>query len=158
DPKSQFYQKPIAREIAYEETLASMSLQEMKTGAIPLREGDRINDYDTAYGGYATFSWTGTQLLWHEPKFEPHLRAAGKWLGAMMDPAHDSQRWYPKRITNGPMQYWEAWFRVPLLWYCKIDAARYIDGIFARMEHPEMTPDDPGITPQWWAHFDLMGL
>jgi hypothetical protein len=76
----------------------------------------------------------------------------------MNDLDHDSQRWYPKRIQNGKMQFWEAWFRVPLLWYCGADAQKLIDGTFARMEHPEEFKDDPGIVPNWFAHFDLMGV
>ena len=157
DPKSAFYQKRIAREIAYEETLASMSLQDMKTGAIPLREG-LMDQYDTAYGGYATFSWTGTQLLWHEPKFDPHLRAAAKWLAPLSDVTRDTRRWYPKRIDGGPMSLWEIWFRVPALWYSDIDARKLLNGVFERMGHPDGYKDEAGLAPSWWAYYDTWGI
>lgn len=145
DPASRYFRDPLARQIAYEELLASMSLQDMHTGAIPLHEsfpGD-----DTAYGSYATFSWTWCQILWREAKFEPHVRAAGKWLGPKMNLKSDSQRFYPKRIDGGEVPDWEAYYRLPLLWYCGIESGRFVRELFER-----------GHAPLYWAYYDLMGM
>jgi hypothetical protein len=145
DPASRLFLDPLARQIAYDELLASMSIQRMDSGEIPLTEA--IAGADTAYGSYATFSWVWCQQLWREPKFEPHIRAAGKWLGPKMNLAGDSQRFYPKPIDGGGVPDWEANYRLPLLWYCGVDARRFVADLSAR-----------GEAPIYWAYFDLMGM
>lgn len=156
DPASRFFRDPQAKEIAYEELLASMSIQDMTTGKIAITED--IPGGDTAYGSYATFSWTWCQLLWYERKFEPHVRAAGRWLAPMTNLAHGSQRWYPKEIKDGIVPYWEAYFRLPVLWYCQVDAGPYIDALFTRIQDPNAVPGDHATAPLYWAYYDLMGI
>lgn len=143
DPASQFFRDRRAKEIAHEELLASMSVQNMTTGEIPLTEN--IAGADTAYGSYATFSWVWCQLLWRDERFEPHLQAAAKWLGPKMDLSRDSQRWYPTRIEGGAVPDWEICYRLPLLWHCKIDASKVIAQL-------------PPTTSLYWAYYDLMGM
>jgi hypothetical protein len=156
DPASQFFQDPRAKEIAYEELLASMSVQNLSTGEIPLTEN--IAGPDTLYGSYAAFSWVWCQLLWREEKFEPHLRAAGKWLAPKMNLKTDTQRWYPTRIDGGVVSYSEAYFRLPLLWYCQIDCKKFIADLFARMPDAQATPHEKSTAPQYWAYYDLMAI
>jgi hypothetical protein len=150
DPASKFFLDPLAKEIAYDETLASMSIQNMKTGEIPLTDY-RMEDWDTLYGSYGAFLWVFSQSIWHEPRFDPHIRLAGKWLATKMNLEKDSERWYPERKA-GPMSDWEASFRVPLYWYCGIDASEYIAGLFARPGS-----DDRNYSAAW-AWYDLIGV
>ncbi len=155
DPGSAFFRNPLAKEIALEETLASMSIQNMETGAIPLTEtSDRIEHYDTAYGSYAAFSWVWSQLLWNDARMDEHIRAAGRWLGAKMDLSKDSDRYYSFRNPSTYMPAWEASYRLPVYWYCGVDAGEFIAGLFKRM--PEATPGDFFVT--LWAYYDLMGM
>jgi hypothetical protein len=154
DPASSFFARPLAREIAFEETLAAMSLQNMETGAIPLVEGARIGQYDTAYGSYAAFSWVWSQLLWHDARFEPHVRAAGRWLAGRMNLKSDSDRYYSFRNPSTALATWEASYRLPLYWYCGTDVSAYVAGLFERMPTQEI--DDSMQAP--WAYFDLMGV
>jgi hypothetical protein len=156
DPASRFFRNPLAKEIAYEELLASMSIQNMTTGAIPLT--DTIPGPDTAYGSYGCFSWTWCQLLWNEPKFEPHILAANRWLKDKTNLEKDTDRYYPTRIAGGYVPYWEAYYRLPLLWYCGNDTSNFISALFARMPHPELTPGDAATAPLHWAYYDLMGI
>lgn len=150
DPASRFFLDPLSKEIAYEETLASMSIQNMTTGEIPLT--DYLMDQpDTLYGSYGAFLWVWSQRLWNEPKFDPHIRAAGKWLATKMRLDQDSDRWYPERKT-GRMSDSEAGFRVPLYWYCGIDASEFIAGLFGRMKS-----EDPRYASNW-AWYDLIGV
>jgi hypothetical protein len=155
DPASQHFRSPIAKEIAYEELLASMSIQDMTTGAIPLTQD--ISGPDTLYGSYAAFSWTWCQLLWRDDKFEPHVQAAGKWLATKMNLATDADRYYPKR-AQGYVSYWEAYFRLPALWYCKINANAMIGELLDRSRHPEINPADKSAAPAAWAAYDVMGV
>jgi len=155
DPASAFFLDPLAREIAYEELLASMSIQDMTTGAIPLT--DTISGADTAYGSYAAFSWVWCQLLWNDPRFEPHIRAAGRWLGPMMNLSRDSQRYYPHE-GHGPVPNWEANYRIPLLWYCAIDAHDFIREVATRTKDPGAAAGANGSAPVYWAYFDLMKI
>jgi hypothetical protein len=156
DPASAFFRDPLAKEIAYEELLASMSVQDMTTGAIPLTEN--IAGADTAYGSYGAFSWVWCQLLWNDPRFEPHLRAAAKWLGPKADLERDSQRYYP-REGRGPVPNWEANFRIPLLWYCGIDGSQFIGDLAARKQDPGAAAGvTASMAPLYWAFFDLMGV
>jgi hypothetical protein len=141
DPGSRFFLDSKAQDLAYEELLASMSIQNMETGEIPLTEN--IPGGDTAYGSYAAFSWVWCQLLWHDPRFEAHVRAAGKWLTPKTDLSRDSQRWYPKRIENGAVPDWEISYRLPLLWYCGVDTRKLML---------------PPTTSLYWAYYDLMGV
>jgi hypothetical protein len=150
DPASAFFRSGVAKEIAYEELLASMSVQDRTTGTIPLTEN--IPGGDTAYGSYAAFSWVWCQLLWNDPRFEPHVRAAGKWLGPMMNLARDTQRYYPTRIDGGPVPDWEAYYRLPLLWYCGVDTRGFVADLFERLHQ------DATTAPLYWAYFDLMGI
>jgi len=90
-----------------DELLASMSIQNPQTGELPVHES-MPDGFDTAYGSYAVFSWIWCQQLWHDERFEQHIRLAAKWLGPKTDLARDSQRWYPKRIENGVVPDWEA--------------------------------------------------
>ena len=155
DPASAFFDNPLAKEIALQETLASMSIQDMKTGAIPLTEAsEQIRWYDTAYGSYAAFSWVWSQLLWRDPRMEEHVRAAGRWLGAKMDLSKDSNRYYAFRNPSTSMPPWEASYRLALYWYCGLDASQFIAGLFERM--PKIPPGDPFLT--LWACYDLMGI
>jgi hypothetical protein len=161
DPASRFFQDSTAKEIAEQETLASMSIQNMTSGAIPLTDGGEITQYDTAYGGYGVFSWTWLQLLWHDSRFEPHLQAAAKWLGPRTDLAHGSDRYYPHRNPGGYVPYWEADYRIPLLWYCGVDEEKFIADLFARRAHGGNKGDDEALTgaaPWTWAYYDLMGV
>lgn len=151
DPASQFFLDPLAKEIAYEETLASMSIQNMKTGEIPLTDY-RMADMDTLYGSYGSFLWTWSQQLWHEEKFDPHIRAAGKWLATKMDLEKGSERWYPERIKSKPLSDWEAGFRIPAYWYSGIDASQYVTGLFGRIGA------DDARYPCFFAWYDLMGV
>jgi hypothetical protein len=150
DPASRFFRDPLAKEIAYEELLAGMSIQDMKTGLIPLTED--IPGGDTGYGSYAAFSWVWCQLLWRDEKFEPHVRAAGKWFAPMMNLAKDSQRYYPTRIDGGAVGDWEANYRLPLLWYCGIDSRKFVADLYDRMNGAKPP------APLYWAYFDLMGI
>jgi hypothetical protein len=155
DPASAFFRDPLAKEIALEETLASMSSQEMDTGAIPLNEtADRITQHDTAYGSYAAFSWVWSQLLWRDPRFEEHIVAAGRWLGGNRDLATGSNRYYSFRNRATEMPSWESSYRMPLYWYCGLDVADFVTAIFRRM--PNIEPRDPFVAP--WAYYDLMGI
>jgi hypothetical protein len=159
DPASTFFRDPTAREIATHETLASMAVQDMTTGAIPIGEGAWADKFDTAYGSYAAFSWVASQLLWKEPEMEKHVRAAGRWLGARTDLSKDSTRWWPKHVENAPVPDWEVSFRLPLLWYCEVPEAKgVIDGMFARLEKTRGASTDEGAAPWLYAHYDLMGV
>jgi hypothetical protein len=155
DPASAFFLDPLASEIAHEELLASMSVQDMTTGAIPLTEN--IPGADTAYGSYAAFSWVWCQLMWNDARFEPHVRAAGKWLAPKMNLAADSQRYYP-REGPGPVPDWEANYRIPLLWYCGVDASRFIADLAGRTRDPGAAPGHGPPAPLYWGYFDLMGI
>jgi hypothetical protein len=156
DPASRCFGDDRAKEIAYEELLGSMSVQDKSSGAIPLTE--TIGGADTAYGSYATFSWVWCQLLWRDEKFEQPIRLAAKWLAPKMDLKKDSRRFYP-HDSEGPIPNWEANFRLPLLWYCGVEAKPFIDQLNARPEDPGARP---GIVasnaPVYWAFFDLMGV
>jgi hypothetical protein len=143
DPASKFFRDPLAKEIAFEELLASMSIQNMSTGEIPLTEN--IAGADTAYGSYAAFSWVWCQLLWRDERLEPHVQAAGRWLAPKTDLSRDSQRWYPQRIENGPVPDWEICYRLPLLWYCKVEAR-------------EVTNQLAPTASLYWGYYHLMGL
>lgn len=154
DPASQWFQDPRAKDIAYNELLAAMSIQDPTTGLLSLTE--HIPGGDTAYGSYATFSWTWCQLLWRDPQFEPHLRAAAKWLAPKTDLTKDSTRYYPTVLDHAPIPNWEAYFRLPLLWYCHVDAHQFIADLYARTEHPD--PADKSLAPASWAYYDLMGI
>jgi hypothetical protein len=157
DPASAYFRDPLAKEIAYEELLASMSIQNMTTGAISLTE--HIEGADTAYGSYAAFSWTWCQLLWHDDQFEPHVQAAGRWLAPMQHLDRDAQRYYPTRIENGPVPFWQAYYGLPILWYSHHDASAIITQLFARIEFPgEAYAKDTATAPLYWAYFDLMGM
>jgi hypothetical protein len=158
DPASAFFLAPVAKEIAFEETLASMSIQDKETGAIPLTEGARIKEFDTAYGSYAVFSWVWSQLLWNDSRMDRHIRAAGRWLAPKMNLSKDSVRYYSFRSPSTFMPYWEVYYRLPLLWYCGVDASRFLTDVFARMPKPEETPGDSGGPPWTYAYYDLMGL
>jgi hypothetical protein len=161
DPGSSFFHDSKAREVAEQETLASMSIQNMATGAIALTDAAEITQYDTAYAGYGVFSWTWLQLLWHDSRFEPHLQAAAKWLGPKTDLAHGSDRYYPHRNPGGYMPYWETDYKIPLLWYAGVDEHHFIADLFARREHGGDKGDDQALTgaaPWTWAYYDLMGV
>jgi hypothetical protein len=154
DRASGHFHNPAAREIAAEELLASMSLQDMTTGEIPLT--GNLPGADTAYGAYAACSWTWCQLLWHDDRFEPHIQVAGRWLGIKTDLTKDCTRFYPSH-QHGRVPSWQANYCIPLFWYCKIDAAKFIADLRERTAHPEQTPgDDPA--PLYWAYFDVMGV
>jgi hypothetical protein len=156
DPASKFFRDDRAKEIAYEELLASMSIQDKTTGAIPLTDG--IPGADTAYGSYATFSWVWCQLLWRDEKFEPAIRLAAKWLGPKMNLAKDSRRYYPTDGA-GPIPNWEANYRLPLLWYCGVEARAFVEELNARERDPGARPDAiASNAPVYWAYFDLMGV
>jgi len=154
DPASALFLDPLAKEIAYEELLASMSIQDMTSGAIPLTEN--IPGADTAYGSYGAFSWVWCQLHWNDPRFEPHVRAAAKWLGPMMNLSSDSQRYYPHE-GRGPVPNWEANYRIPLLWYCGVDARDFIGEVATRAKDPGAA-EGVMSAPVYWAYFDLMGI
>jgi hypothetical protein len=154
DPASVFFRDPLAKEIALEEALAAMSVQDPETGAIPLTEGGRSREFDTAYGSYAAFSWVWSQLLWQDERLEGHVRAAGRWLAGRMDLATDSDRYYSFRNPSTAMPPWEAYYRLPLYWYCGVDAREYIGGLFARL--PQEDIRDSMVAP--WAYYDLMGM
>jgi hypothetical protein len=150
DPASKFFLDPLAKEIAYDETLASMSIQNMKTGEIPLTDY-RMEDWDTLYGSYGSFLWVFSRSLWHDPQFDPHIKLAGKWLATKMNLEKGSERWYPERKV-GPMSDWEASFRIPLYWYCGIDAKDFIAGLFSRPGSDERNYSAA------WAWYDLIGV
>ena len=133
-----------------------MSIQDPTTGLISLTE--HIPGGDTAYGSYATFSWTWCQLLWKDPTFDAHLRAAGRWLAPKTDLTRDSTRYYPQVLDHAPIPNWEAYFRLPLLWYCGANASKFIADLDARTHHPEATPGDKSLAPASWAYYDLMGV
>lgn len=155
DPASKWFLSPVAKEIADEELLAAMSIQDVKTGVLALTE--HIPGGDTAYGSYAMFSWVWCQLLWKDPQFEPHLQAASKWLAPKTDLAQDSRRYYPTD-TSGYIPYWEANYRTPLLWYTGVSPKPFIPALLERMNHPEATPGDTATAPLYWVYFDLMGM
>jgi len=157
DPASAFFLDPLAREIAYEELLASMSLQNMKTGEIPLTDY-LLDQPDTLYGSYGAFSWVACQTFWRDERFDPHIRAAGKWLATKMNLAKDSQRFYPSKIDSTFISYSEAGFRMPLYWYCDVDAGKLLDALFARMPTTQATAGDAGNAPSMWAWYDLLGV
>jgi hypothetical protein len=59
------------------------------------------------------------------------------------------------------MPYWEADFKLPLLWYAGVDQEKFIADLFARREHGDNKSDDEALTgaaPWTWAHYDLMGV
>ena len=148
DPASKFFRDPLARSVAFDELLASMSIQNPQTGELPVHES-MPDGFDTAYGSYAVFSWVWCQQLWHDERFEQHIRLAAKWLGPKTDLARDSQRWYPKRIENGVVPEWEANYRLPLIWHCNLANARsFAADLIGR----------GGEQPIYWAYFDLMGV
>jgi len=155
DPASAFFLDPLAKQIAFDELLASMSIQDMTTGAIPLT--DTIPGADTAYGSYGAFSWVWCQLLWNDPRFDPHIRAAGRWLGPMMNLSRDSQRYYPHE-GRGPIPNWEANYRIPLLWYCGIDSHEFLRELSTRPKDPGGAEGENGSAPLYWAYFDLIGV
>ena len=156
DPASAFFLDPLAKAIAYDELLASMSVQDMTSGAIPLTEN--IPGPDTAYGSYAAFSWVWCALLWNDARFEPHLRAAGRWLAPRMNLATDSERYYP-REGRGPIPNWEANYRIPLLWHCQVDASRFTADLASRTHDPGVAEGaSNNSAPAYWAYFDLMGV
>jgi hypothetical protein len=154
DRASTHFQNSVAKEIASEELLAAMSLQDMNTGEISLAE--HMAGADTAYGAYAAFSWTWCQLLWREARFEPHVRAAGRWLGTKTDLSKDCTRVYPKPQQTW-VPSWQANYCIPLFWYCGIDASKFIADLRERAAHPEQTPGDHPA-PLYWAYFDVMGV
>jgi hypothetical protein len=160
DPASAFFRDARARDIALEETLASMAVQNMTTGAIPIGENEWLEKYDTAYGSYAAFAWVASQLLWRDDRFERHIRAAGKWLGGKNDLEHDSVRWWPEHREGVRVPDWEAMFRLPLLWYCGMDADPVVDELFGRLERAggDAKIGADGEAPWLWAHYDLMGM
>ncbi|HZZ43888.1 MAG TPA: hypothetical protein VFE58_13205 [Tepidisphaeraceae bacterium] len=155
DVGSRWFDDARAKEIAHEELAAAMSIQDMKTGVLSLTE--HIPGGDTAYGSYASFSWTWCQLLWREKEMDEHVRAQGKWLGPLMDLSRDSMRFYPTVIEHGRVPYWEAYYRLPLLWYCGVDGSKLTADLFERMRHPEQTPGD-SVVPTAWGYYDLMGM
>ncbi|HEX8522591.1 MAG TPA: hypothetical protein VF669_10075 [Tepidisphaeraceae bacterium] len=155
DPASRFFRDAKAKEIAFEELLASMSIQDMKTGLIPLHEN--IRGGDTAYGAYGAFSWTWCQLMWKDERIDKHVRLAAKWLASRPDLATGSDRFYPTRMT-GVMPYWEAYYRLPAYWYAGVDARPFIDALFERIQKPDAVPGDLATAPLYWAYYDLMGV
>lgn len=157
DPASAFFLDPLAKEFAYEELLASMSIQDMKTGEIPLTDY-LLDQPDTLYGSYGAFSWVACQTFWREDKFDPHIHAAGKWLATKMNLAKDSQRFYPTKIDSHFITYSEFGFRIPLYWYCAVDVHQMLDDIFTRMPTTQPTPGDAGNAPCMWAWYDLLGV
>jgi hypothetical protein len=162
DPASQFFLNPLCKEIAMEETLASMTIQDMETGAIALTDDvARLDDWDTLYGGYVSFLWTWLQQLWRDERFEPHLKAGAKWLGSKTDLEHGSDRYYPNLLTNEYVSYSEVDFKLPVLWHGGVDSHDYIKSLFARRMKSLESPDDPksALAALWaWAHYDLMGM
>jgi hypothetical protein len=154
DRASTHFQNPVAKQIAAEELLAAMSLQDMTTGEISLAE--HMAGADTAYGAYAAFSWTWCQLLWGDDRFEPHVRAAGRWLGTKTDLSKGCTRVYPKPLQTW-VPSWQANYCIPLFWYCRIDASKFIADLRERTAHPEQTPGD-SPAPLYWAYFDVMGV
>jgi hypothetical protein len=154
DRASAYFQNPVAKDIAFEELLAAMSLQDMARGEIPLTE--HIAGADTAYGAYAAFSWTWCQLLWHDARFDAHVRAAGRWLGTKTDLSKDCTRFYPTHQQVW-IPSWQANYCIPLFWYCGIDASKFVADLRERTAHPEQTPGDHPA-PIYWACFDVMGL
>jgi len=157
DPASHFFLDPLANQIAHEELLASMSIQDRKTGEIPLTEY-LLDQPDTLYGSYAAFSWVGCQVLWRDERFDQHIRAAGRWLAAKMNLSKDSQRYYPTRIDANFISYSEIAFRIPLYWYCRVDTAKLLNDLFARMPTTQPTPGDAANAPAYWCWYDLMGV
>ena len=99
----------------------------------------------------------GKISLWRDETFEPHVQAAGKWLATKMNLATDADRYYPQR-SQGYTSYWEAYFRVPALWYCEVDASGMVGELLERSRHPEIYPADRSATPALWAAYDVMGL
>lgn len=162
DPASRFFRDPICKQIAMEETLASMTIQDMTTGAIALTDDpDRLDNWDTLYGGYVGLLWTWLQQLWRDERFGPHLQAAAKWLGSKSDLEHGSDRFYPKLSTGGYVSYSEADFKLPALWYGGIDSQDCLNNLFARRAKSLEKPDDAtsAMAAPWaWVHYDLMGM
>jgi hypothetical protein len=154
DVASKFFKSEVAKSIACEELLAGMTLQDMNTGLIAIAE--HYPGGDTAYGAYAAFSWVWCQVLWRDPRFEPHVQAAGRWLATKTDLSKDCTRVYPEAQQTW-VPSWQANYCVPLFWYCKVEARAFIAALRERSAHPERTPgDDPA--PLYWAYFDVMGL
>jgi hypothetical protein len=116
-----------------------------------------LDQPDTLYGSYGAFSWVACQTFWREPKFDPHIRAAGKWLATKVNIAKDSQRFYPTRGT-GFISYSEIGFRMPVYWYCDVDVRKLLEDVFARMPTTQPTPGDAGNAPYMWAWYDLLGV
>src|SRR5262249_19018285 len=105
------------------------------------------------------------QLLWRDPQFDTHLRAAAKWLAPKTDLTKDSTRYYPKVLDHAPIPNWEAYFRLPLLWYCNVDARQFIAHLYAPAQHPQPTPhprnpphDNNSPAPPPGPYYALMGL
>ena len=153
EPASALFQDATAREIALDETLASMVIQNPETGAVPIGDGDWLDKYDTAYGGYACTSWVWSNLLWRNAEMDKHIRLAGKWLGSRMDLDHDAERWWPKHST-GAMAAWDAYYRIPLYWYCGLEATPFLQSVWARLQRGA-EGWAPVHTVAWW---DVMGV
>ncbi len=153
DPASALFQDATAKEIALDETLASMVIQHPETGAVPIGDGTWLDKYDTAYGGYACTSWVWSNLLWRNAEMDKHIRLAGKWLGGRMDLEHDAERWWPTH-TTGAMAAWDAYYRIPLCWYCGIEAKPFLRSVWAKLQSGA-EGWAPVHTIAWW---DVMGV
>ena len=110
EPRSRWYRSEEARQIAFEELRAGMSIQNMDTGEIPIGSSPQwIGKYDTMYGAYALFSWTWANRYWKDPEMARHIARAVDWLDPFYDGETRMVHWYPRHRVEKASAGSEWW-------------------------------------------------
>jgi len=106
---SKWYQDDTVKDIALNELRASMAVQKMQTGAIPIGNAPEwLDKYDTTYGGYTLFSWAWANRLWQDPEVTIRIRRACDWLDPHFDDATKAEHFYPQP-AEGKMNASDVW-------------------------------------------------
>ena len=156
EPRSRLYRNEQAREVAFQELRAGMSVQNMETGAIPIG-GSRewIDKYDTMYGAYALFSWAWANRYWKDPEMARHIARAADWQSPLYDGATRGERWYPSH-TVGVASAGAEWWVIEAFRESGKDTARLFRRHAALLDDPEVSSHPSWICSE--AYLYAMGL
>jgi len=154
EPRSAFHKSAVAKEIVVNEMEAGLTIQDTKTGAIPIGDSDYwITRFDTSYGAYALFSWTWLNTYWKNPEWQKHIDSAGRWLaGFSTGKGKMEARFYPRESdTLGA----DLWWRIPAFLKTNFSPDRLIDCAYGALNQSKSS-EEWAYAPL--AYFELMRI
>ncbi|MDI7258429.1 MAG: hypothetical protein QME90_00760 [Thermodesulfobacteriota bacterium] len=139
EPLSQLHDNQTAADIALNELRASMALQDMTTGAIPVASFPPYDtQMDTGYASYTLRSWVWANLFWKDPDFALHIQKGAEWLSGYVTSSEITAQNYTWTELfdqpNGKANIEEAWDRFPAFYFTgTVDIPHYVSLIYNKL-------------------------